>query len=178
MLKRVIKSTDENALEDLRERLKTLETTHEEMKARNKYYRQKGTMKGYEGMDDVRAENMNEAAQKNYCKLPYATYQIQNLAQEIRRTKLRIKELEREENREEEVYDTEGLGFEVVENREISRLQIIFPDRVDTETYQRLRHSGFVFSRANQAFQRQLNENARWAARAFIKEQRQTEAEM
>ncbi len=178
MVKRVIKSTDENALEDLKKRLNSLETTREGMKARNKYYKQKGTMKGYEGMDDIRAESMNETAQKNYCKLPYAPYQLQNLAQDIRRTKLRIKELEMEQNREEEVYDTEGLGFEIVENKEIGRLQIIFSDKAEKKVWERLRHSGFVFSRTNQAFQRQLNENARRAAKSFIKEQREMEAEM
>ena len=76
--------------------------------------------------------------------------------------------------RTEEVYDTDGLGFEVVENKDISRLQIIFPGdgKVDNQTYNDLRHSGFVYSRTNRAFQRQLNEHARWAAQNFIKEQR------
>lgn len=56
----------------------------------------------------------------------------------------------------------------------IARLQIIYPGggRVDNETYKRLRENGFVFSRTNGAFQRQLNENSRYAVRRFIQSQR------
>ncbi len=91
--------------------------------------------------------------------------------------------MEAESKREEATYDTDGLGFEVVENQDIKRLQIIFEGgRVDNATYQQLRHLGFVFSKTNQAFQRQLNENARWAANHFIDGQRafqsKLEAEM
>lgn len=59
-------------------------------------------------------------------------------------------------------------------NKDIARLQIIFPGngRVDDKTYTDLRHKGFVYSRTNRAFQRQLNEHARWAAQSFIKERR------
>ena len=56
------------------------------------------------------------------------------------------------------------------------------------ETILRLRENGFVFSRTNGAFQRQLNENSRYAVRRFIQSQRniveqmstkkETEAEM
>lgn len=110
--------------------------------------------------------------------------------QKIRATKERIKSLETEQTREETEYDTDGLGFDVVENKEIARLQIIYPGggRVDNETYKRLRENGFVFSRTNGAFQRQLNENSRYAVRRFIQSQRniveqmstkkETEAEM
>ena len=54
--------------------------------------------------------------------------------------------------------------------------------------HKRLRENGFVFSRTNGAFQRQLNENSRYAVRRFIQSQRniveqmstkkETEAEM
>ena len=69
-------------------------------------------------------------------------------------------------------------------------MQIIYPGggRVDNETYKRLRENSFVFSRTNGAFQRQLNENSRYAVRRFIQIQRniveqmstkkETEAEM
>ncbi len=109
---------------------------------------------------------------------------MQNSNQEIRRTKQRIKQLEAEQSRGESTYDTDGLGFEVVENQDIKRLQIIYEGggRVDNATYKELRSLGFVYSKTNQAFQRQLNENARWAANRFIKGQRalqsKPEAEM
>ena len=181
-MSKIIRSTDENAMEELKAKLERLETTHKEMVARNKYYLKNGTMKGYPDMTEERAMKMNEAIQGTYEKKPYASWQLQNSNQEIRRIKMRIKTLEHEQNREEETYDTEKLGFEVVENKELQRLQIIFPDRTPIETHKELRGLGFVFSRTNGAYQRQLNANARWAAKRFISNQeanqKQSEAEM
>jgi len=181
-LSKIIRSTDENAMEELKAKLERLETTHKEMVARNKYYLKNGTMKGYPDMTEERAMKMNEAIQGTYEKKPYASWQLQNSNQEIRRIKMRIKALEHEQNREEETYDTEKLGFEVVENKELQRLQIIFPERTSREVHRELRGLGFVFSHTNGAYQRQLNANARWAAKRFISNQqanqKQAEAEM
>lgn len=183
---KVIYSTDDNALEALKERLAEQEANHEEMKKRNEYFRKKGTMVGYPDMPEEKAKRMDEEIAGGYSweKQPHPAWQLQNSNQEIRRTKQRIKQLEAEKSREEATYNTDSLGFDVVENQDIKRLQIIFEGggRVDNATYQKLRHLGFVFSKTNQAFQRQLNENARWAANRFINGQRalqsKPEAEM
>ena len=181
-MSKIIRSTDENALEELKEKLAQMESAHKEMVARNKHYFKNGTMKGYGDFTDERAAKMDLAIQGTYEKKPYASYQLQNSNQEIRRIKMRIKALEHEQNREAETYDTEKLGFEVVENKELQRLQIIFPDRTSREVHRELRGLGFVFSHTNGAYQRQLNANARWAAKRFISNQeanqKQAEAEM
>jgi hypothetical protein len=181
-LSKIIRSTDENALEELKEKLAQMESAHKEMVARNKHYFKNGTMKGYGDFTDERAAKLDLAIQGTYEKKPYASYQLQNSNQEIRRIEMRIKALEHEQNREAETYDTEKLGFEVVENKELQRLQIIFPDRTSREVHRELRGWGFVFSHTNGAYQRQLNANARWAAKRFISNQqanqKQAEAEM
>lgn len=181
-MSKIIRSTDENALEELKEKLAQMESAHKEMVARNKHYFKNGTMKGYGDFTDDRAAKMDLAIQGTYEKKPYASYQLQNSNQEIRRIKMRIKALEHEQNRETETYDTEKLGFEVVENKELQRLQIIFPDRTSREVHRELRGLGFVFSHTNGAYQRQLNANARWAAKKFISaqqsSQRESETEM
>lgn len=181
-MSKIIRSTDENALEELKEKLAQMESVHKEMVARNKHYFKNGTMKGYGDFTDDRAAKMDLAIQGTYEKKPYASYQLQNSNQEIRRIKMRIKALEHEQNRETETYDTEKLGFEVVENKELQRLQIIFPDRTSREVHRELRGLGFVFSHTNGAYQRQLNANARWAAKKFIRaqqsSQRESETEM
>ena len=184
-MNKIIRSTDDNALEQLKERLENQKAAHEEMKKQNAYFRKNCTMVGYPGLSEEKAKSIDSDIQSDYSwnKQPYPAWAIQNSNQEMRRTQQRIKELEAEKNREEEIYDTNGLGFAVVENQELKRLQIIFEGgRVDNATYQTLRHNGFVFSRTNQAFQRQLNENARWAANYFIKQRRalqnKAEAEM
>ncbi len=172
-----IKSTDENALEELKARLETQKASHEEMKKQNKYYRQHGTMKGYPEMPDEKAERIDERIDGDYswCKAPNPQFMLQNSLQRIKATEQRIKELEAEKERDgSDEYKTDGLGFEVVENKGIGRLQIFFPNggRVDNATYRDLRSRGFVFSRTNEAFQRQLNENARWETKRFIESQR------
>lgn len=185
-MNKIIKSTDDNALEALKERLAQQQADHEEMKKRNEYFRKNCTMVGYPNMSEEKAKRINERIESGYSweKQPHPAWQLQNSNQEIRRTKQRIKELEAEQSRSETTYDTDGLGFEVVENQDIKRIQIIYDGdgRVDNTTYKELRSRGFVYSKTNQAFQRQLNENARWAANRFIEGQRalqnKPEAEM
>ena len=191
-MNKTIYSTDADALEKLEARLEEQEKKYAEMKKLNKYFRENCTVKGYPGIDDEKAAKIDERISNAYswCKAPYPQYEMQSMSQKIRATKERIKSLETEQTREETEYDTDGLGFDVVENKEIARLQIIYPGggRVDNETYKRLRENGFVFSRTNGAFQRQLNENSRYAVRRFIQSQRniveqmstkkETEAEM
>ena len=173
---KVIRATDDNALEALKERLAQQQVTHEEMKKQNEYFRKNCTMVGYPNMHEETAKRFDAKIEKGYSweKQPHPTWELQNSNQEIRRTKQRIKELEAEQSRSETTYDTGGLGFEVVENQDIKRLQIIYEGdgRVDNAIYKELRGRGFVYSKTNQAFQRQLNENARWAAYRFIENQR------
>ena len=122
-MSKIIRSTDENALEELKEKLAQMESAHKEMVARNKHYFKNGTMKGYGDFTDERAAKLDLAIQGTYEKKPYASYQLQNSNQEIRRIKMRIKALEHEQSREAETYDTEKWGFEVVENKELQRLR-------------------------------------------------------
>lgn len=185
-MSKIIKSTDDNALEALKERLAKQQADHEEMKKQNEYFRKNCTMVGYADMTEEQAKRIDAAVERSYSweKQPHPAWKLQNSNQEIRRTKQRIKQLEAEQSRGESTYDTDGLGFEVVENQDIKRLQIIYAGggRVDNATYKELRSRGFVYSKTNQAFQRQLNENARWAANRFIETQRalqsKPEAEM
>lgn len=100
---KVIYSTDDNALEALKERLAKQEADHEEMKKQNEYFRKKGTMVGYPNMTEEKAQKINARIESGYSweKQPHPAWQLQNSNQEIRRTKQRIKQLEAEQNREE-----------------------------------------------------------------------------
>lgn len=174
-MSKVIRATDDNALEQLKERLEKLQAHHEEMKKRNQYFRKNGTMVGYSDLDEKEARKIDAIINdgRSWEKCPHPAWEIQNSNQRIKATEQRIKQLAAEQNREQTVYDTEGLGFDIVENAEEKRLQIIYPGgRVDDETYKSLRRWGFVYSRTNQAFQRQINDKSRWAAQRFIEEQR------
>lgn len=185
-----IKSTDKDALEKLRAKLAELEETQETMKKQNKYFRTNGSMKGYPDISDEQAAKIDVRIANDYSwnKTPAPKWILQGNNQEIHRIKDRIKAIEAEHARRESEdkpnYNTDKLGFEVVENEEIERLQIIYSGggRVDNDTYRSLRSHGFVFSRTNNAFQRQLNQSARRSAKWFIQEQqallKKTEAEM
>lgn len=147
-MSKIIKSTDDNALEALKERLVKQEADHDEMKKRNEYFRKKGTMVGYPDMPEEKAKKLDEniAGRYSWERQPHPTWQLQNSNQEIRRTKQRIKQLEAENSREEATYNTDGLGFDVVENQAIKRLQIIFEGggRVDKEYREKLQvETGF-----------------------------------
>jgi hypothetical protein len=93
-----------------------------------------------------------------------------NRSAEIRRVQGRIDEIAK--NREsaakvksgEKKYDTGGR-FEVSENADISRIQIRFPGKPDEAARQTLRSNGFVWSPSQGAWQRQLNNNGRYAVK-------------
>ncbi len=88
---KVIYSTDDNALEALKERLAKQESDHEEMKKRNEYFRKNGTMVGYPDMPEEKAKKIDERIAGGYSweRQPHPAWQLQNSNQEIRRTKQR-----------------------------------------------------------------------------------------
>ena len=59
-------------------------------------------------------------------------------------------------------------GSRLVENTEIMRLQLIFPDKPDEETRNILKGNGFRWSPKNGAWQRQLTNNAKYAANQVL----------
>ena len=69
------------------------------MKKVNAYYRKNGTMKGFEGISDEKAAEIDEAVKSDYSWItaPYAPYQLSNNNAEINRLKKRIESLERRE---------------------------------------------------------------------------------
>ena len=126
-MSKIIRSTDENALEELKEKLAQMESAHKEMVARNKHYFKNGTMKGYGDFTDERAAKLDLAIQGTYEKKPYASYQLQTSNQEIRRIKMRIKALEHEQNREAETYDTENWVLKWWKTRNYNVCRLSFP---------------------------------------------------
>ena len=59
-------------------------------------------------------------------------------------------------------------GFQIVRNAEQNRLQIIFDDKPDEATRSALKSNGFRWSPRNNAWQRQLTDNAERAARRAL----------
>lgn len=157
-----IYSDDALALEKLRNKLADLEEGQARMKAANAYYRKNGTMKGYEGISDARAEKLDAEIALTWYKQPYGSFRLTNNNAEIKRTKERISELERLKENAEKPTDNKYLqvdGVKVVENAEAMRVQLIFDEKPDDETRELLKANGFRWSPRFSAWQRQLTQN-------------------
>lgn len=137
-----ISSDDPEALTKLRAKLAELEAEREEIKAKNKQARREGgeTLPGW---------------------------MLSNLAGNIKRIKDRIAALERRQTEA----PPEGWTFDggkVVVNLDANRLQIVFDERQDEETTQKLKGWGFRWSRWEKAWQRMLTRNAIFAAQRLF----------
>lgn len=157
-----IYSNDALAIEKLQNKLQDIEEKHAKMKAYNAYYRKHGTMKGFEGISDERAERLDAEIEKSFVKVPFAPFQLSGNTAEIRRIKDRIAELERlkaeaEKQAEDKYPHIDGL--EVVENAEEMRIQLIFDGKPDEDTRALLKSNGFRWSPRFGAWQRQLTQN-------------------
>ena len=56
----------------------------------------------------------------------------------------------------------------IVENTEANRLQVFFPEKPSETVRKELKSNGFRWSPRNKAWQRQLTQNAEYAARRVL----------
>lgn len=171
----IIKSSDSDALEQLRAKLEKAETRQARMKETNAYYRKHKTLKGFKGITDEKATELDETIKNSLYGVPFAPYELTNNNAIIRNTKSRIEQLERlkkeaETATESVVNDLECNLFKVVENAEIMRLQLIFDGKPDEEIRTALKKHGFKWSPKNGAWQRQLTDNAKYSLKRLIAE--------
>lgn len=171
----IIKAGDADAIEQLQAKLEKAEKLQAEMKAANAYYRKHKTLKGYKDYSDEKAAALDKAIVESWYGVPFAPFHLSNNNAKIKNTKARIAQLERLKNEAEAAaeqpkgeYNTEL--FEVVENAEIMRLQLIFDGKPDADTRAVLKKNGFRWSPSNTAWQRQLTDNAKYAVKRVIEE--------
>lgn len=159
-----ISSDDPEAVTKLKDKLDKLQNYQNRMKTVNAYYRKNGTMKGFEGISDEKASEIDEGVKNSYSWItaPYAPYQLSNNNAEINRLKKRIAALER--RKEVGFAGWEFEGGKAVPNTDENRLQLFFDEIPSEEQRGVLKSNGFRWSRYNKAWQRQLNANAIYAA--------------
>ena len=148
----------------LKEKLEKLQNFQSLMKKVNAYYRKNGTMKGFEGISDEKAAEIDEAVKNSYSWItaPYAPYELSNNNAEINRLKKRIAALE--SRAEVGFVGWQFEGGEAVANEEENRLQLLFDEKPSEEQRSKLKSWGFRWSPSNKAWQRQLNDHAIYAA--------------
>jgi len=159
-----IKSDDPQAIEKLNAKLEICQKEQEYMKSVNSYYRKNGTAVGCPGVPDSQANAIDTKVKsgRSWDGQPFSSYALQRNNQEMRRLKQRISELTR--NREVGFVGWDFAGGEAVANQEKNRLQLLFAERPDETQRTELKRNGFHWSPTEQAWQRQLNDNAIYAA--------------
>lgn len=178
MLKRAhtlaVKSDDPEVLDFLRAKLAGLEEAHALMVSANAYYRKNKTLEGFEGIPaDTMAwitrpgvylpggRNGDGSPLAFYGK-PFPTYELTNSNANIKRVKQRIETLEtvKASKSIEEEHD----GYTYRENAEAMRVQLRFDGKPDDETRALLKRNGFRWAPSQGVWQRQLNDNGKYAA--------------
>lgn len=178
MLKRAhtlaVKSDDPEVLDFLRAKLAGLEEAHALMVSANAYYRKNKTLKGFEGIPaDTMAwitrpgvylpggRNGDGSPLAFYGK-PFPTYELTNSNANIKRVKQRIETLETV--KASKPIEEEHDGYTYRENTEAMRVQLQFDGKPDDETRALLKRNGFRWAPSLGVWQRQLNDNGKYAA--------------
>lgn len=181
-----ISSDDPDAVEKLREKLGKLEAARDLMREANKVFRrvkagkldEAGAVAELAKKPETRAAanvpTVRARMKPDFCgRIGFADYEITNTGAEIRRLKKRIEQMEAREAEceaaAEPVKKTERAGVEVVEDLEANRLRLVFPGKPSAEVRDLLKASGFRWARSEGAWQRQLNNGARFAADHVLK---------
>lgn len=178
MLKRAhtlaVKSDDPEVLDFLRAKLAGLEEAHALMVSANAYYCKNKTLEGFEGIPaDTMAwitrpgvylpggRNGDGSPLAFYGK-PFPTYELTNSNANIKRVKQRIETLEavKASKSIEEEHD----GYTYREDAEAMRVQLRFGGKPDDETRALLKRNGFRWAPSQGVWQRQLNDNGKYAA--------------
>lgn len=159
-----ISADDPDAVSKLQAKLANLQESQETMKAVNAYYRKHKTLDGCPDLPPQTIEKLKaDMAQGWHMEdKPFASWALSNNSAEIRRVKARIESLTRKEQTPFVGWEFDGGKVEI--NREENRLQVFFDGKPDPDTRAELKGGGFRWSPSAKAWQRQLTDNAFWAA--------------
>ncbi len=158
-----ISSDDPEALAKLKEKLEDLQISQTRMKQINAYYKKNGTCRGFHGLSDELADKLEADIQYHpWDKRPFAAYALSNNNQNINAVKKRIARLTKA--KEVGYQGWEFDGGKVVANADMNRLQIFFDAIPDEEVRKELKGWSFKWARSVGAWQRQLTNNAIYAA--------------
>ncbi len=159
-----ISADDPQAIQKLEAKLEKLQAAQDTMKAVNAYYRKHKTLDGCPNLSAERIEAMKGemSSQWHIEDKPYPSWALSNNNAEIRRIKGRIAELTKKQETAYAGWEFDGGTVEA--NKEDNRLQIYFEEKPDEKTRETLKENGFRWSPKAGAWQRQLNDNAIYAA--------------
>ena len=167
-----ISSDDPEAIQKLKEKLQSTEKLQEVMKGVNRIIRRKPKNEqtseklealGKLGIPAGRAQQLFEPDFVG--RIGFANYALSNNNANMRRIRERITTLEQAPT---ETVEKEVDGIRIVEDAEDNRLRLIFPDKPCDSVRKELKRSGFRWSPSTNAWQRHLNNGARYAAERVL----------
>lgn len=160
-----ISADDPEAVRKLKSKLAGLEQEQERMKAVNAYYRKHKTLDGCPHLTPEEIEKLKVSMARDWHPepKPYPSFHLTNNNSMIRQTRKRIEELSVKAETEYEGWAFEG--GEVKMDVQANRLQVFFDEKPDRDTCSAMRHGGFRWAPSVGAWQRQLTDNAIYAAK-------------
>lgn len=169
---------DPHAREMLTERLNSQRQMLEDAKTANAYYRKHKTLEGCPGLSEKNRAWLTrpgvfasgDGSPISLYGSPFPAYELDSIRGKIERTEQRLAELDRREQQAAEPQTGTAFdGGQIVRNIDLNRLQILFDAIPDADTRAALKQNGFRWSPKNQAWQRQLTDNAERAARQVLR---------
>lgn len=169
---------DPHAREMLTERLNSQRQMLEDAKTANAYYRKHKTLEGCPGLSEKNRAWLTrpgvfasgDGSPISLYGSPFPAYQLSSIRGKIERTEQRLAEIDRREQQAAEPQTGTAFdGGQIVRNIDLNRLQILFDAIPDADTRAALKQNGFRWSPKNQAWQRQLTDNAERAARQVLR---------
>ena len=167
-----ISASDPLAVEKLTAKMQKCVELQETMKGVNAHWRKTGTCLGAPGVTEAQAMKLDAKitnATVSWERVPFSDYDLKNNYAEIKWLEKRIAEI----TRNQEV-GFSGWAFEggrAVANSDLNRLQLFFDERPNDNQRALLKANGFKWAPSQDAWQRQLTDNAIYAAGrlSFIK---------
>ena len=169
---------DPHAREMLTERLNSQRQMLEDAKTANAYYRKHKTLEGCPGLSEKNRAWLTrpgvfasgDGSPISQYGSPFPAYELASIRGKIERTEQRLAELDRREQQAAEPQTGTAFdGGQIVRNIDLNRLQILFDAIPGADTRAALKQNGFRWSPKNQAWQRQLTDNAERAARQVLR---------
>lgn len=154
-------SKEPQSAEKLTAELKKCEELQETMKAVNAYWRKTGTCMGAPGITDAQAKKIDEKivnARYSSDRQPFSSYDLTNNNSQIKRLRQKLAEVSRGFS------GWEFDGGRAEANTEMNRLQLFFDEKPNESQRAQLKANGFKWAPSEDAWQRQLTDNAIYAA--------------
>ena len=160
-----ISASDPQAVEKLTDKMKKCEELQETMKGVNAHWRRTGTCIGAPVITEEQAKKIDNRiinAKYTWDREPFSDYNLKNNYAEIRRLEKRIAEVTRNKDVGFSGWEFNGGRAEV--NTDMNRLQIFFNEKPNEIQRAVLKSNGFKWAPSQDAWQRQLTDNAIYSA--------------